>query len=765
MQKNPQDTSDADTRSRAPSPLIQVLRGESNLGAIHLDPEQRLLRAATLGAVDWERLREMLRNAIREIDARGAQTVDLLNESQSAGMHARREGDTLVIERPSCFTAPQLWVWREIPWPEEDAGGEEPEDWRVLASLAAGCGLLAAAAFMLEQLSLGPSWVASLLFAAAYICGGWDAFHDVRRSIVRGKVDIHFLMLAVAVGAAAIGAWGEGALLLFLFSAAGAMEHFAMHRTRREIGALFHLSPKEALRIDSARGTEESVPIDAIAPGDRLRIPPGALFPVDGLISDGESAADESTITGESLPVSKLRGSEVQSGTINLWGSVEMVARCAARESSLQQIIRLIRDARQSRAPSQRFTDRFGTRYTILVLGTVTAMFFVWWLGLGLPPFVQVEGGSAFYRAMTLLVVASPCALVLSIPSAILAAIAWGARRGILFRGGAAIERLADIDTLAIDKTGTLSSGELEVATVESFPSGRECDVAELAHSIERKASHPIARALVRYGVRENLQPRPISSFRAYPGLGVRGTTGTAGLFVGSREALRESSLSDWIDSVSLPPPIHSEVWVVSEDLVGRILLRDHPRVQSGAVLAQLRADGRHTVMLTGDRVEAACALAREIGLPDACVRAGLRPEDKVAVIRGLTEEGKTVAMIGDGVNDAPSLAAAHVSIAMGAGGSDAAMEQSDIVLMHDRIENVVSAIRLSEAARRVIRQNLAIALGAVVTMSVAALFGLIPLSVGVLVHEGSTVLVCLNSLRLLFLKAPHFSLQPDENR
>jgi Cd2+/Zn2+-exporting ATPase len=492
--------------------------------------------------------------------------------------------------------------------------------------------------------------------------------------------------------------------------------------------------------------------VSAVNVGDVVVVKPGAQFPVDAEVIHGKSAADESNLTGEANPVPKLIGDTVFSGTINLWGAVDARTLRPVGESALQKVIRLIREAQHLKAPSQRFTDKFGTRYTIGILSLTTVMFFIWWLGFGIAPFVNSEAGfSAFYRAMTLLVVASPCALVLSIPSAILAAIAWGARHGILFRGGAAIEKLAEVDLVALDKTGTLTTGEMEVDSIESFPPGREREAAELAYSLEAHGSHPIGRAIKKYAKAQGLEQRVIDDFQAMSGKGVQGREGETLCVLGRRELLDDGPLAEWIKDVPEPAPEFSENWILKDDLIARILLKDQIRTESKPILEKLKAMGVRTVMLTGDRRGTAESVGREIGIEE--VRSGLTPDDKVAAILEYSKAGYKVAMVGDGVNDAPSLAAAYVSVAMGARGSDAALEQSEVVLMKDRIENYLAATDLSHRARTIIRQNLAIALGTVLLMVAAAILGWIPLSVGVFAHEGSTVVVCLNSLRLLFAK------------
>jgi Cd2+/Zn2+-exporting ATPase len=379
-------------------------------------------------------------------------------------------------------------------------------------------------------------------------------------------------------------------------------------------------------------------------------------------------------------------------------------------------------------------------------------MFFVWWLAFHLPPFTGHDLiQSAFYRTMTLLVVASPCALVLSIPSAVLAAIAWGARRGILFRGGAAVEKLAEVQVVALDKTGTLTTGELQVDRVESFPPGRELETAQLAYSLERLSTHPLARAITRYGKQRQLALAPLDHFESIAGQGLQARRNGQPCLLGRREWLARGPHAQAMAQVPPTEPGFSEVWLATDGLLGRLILRDDIRPQSKIVLEELRRAGLRAVVLTGDRKATGEFLKRQLDLDD--VRAELKPEEKVTVIQSFTERQQLVAMVGDGVNDAPSLAAAHVGVAMGARGSDAALEQAEVVLMHDRLENFLAAFQLSQRARRVIRQNLVLSLGTVVVLVCFALLGKIPLTIGVVGHEGSTVIVVMNSLRLLLGK------------
>ncbi len=727
--------------------LVRFLSEQPGVGAIRIDAEGHKVSVATIGQVDLRMLEDKLAATIEAVEE---QLAEAAARTPPAGFSLKREGGAMVLGKNVGSTVERLWLWREMEWPEIKPQPAEPE-WKELAVFATVCGGAGLAGFAVELLAPGWPWLARSLYAVALVAGGWDAAVDSWENLKKREVDIHFLMVAVALGSVCIGAWGEAALLLFLFSAAGAMEEYALDRTHREVSALLKSAPKHAIVVE-ADGAEHEVAVEELAIGQRVRVRPGGAFPADGIVLGGKSASDESALTGEATPVEKRKGDPVFSGTLNLWGALDFEVGRLPAESTLQKIIRLIQTAQKLRAPSERFTDRFGTGYTYAVIGGSAAMFLLWWLGFELPAFANTgETRSAFYRAMTLMVVASPCALVLSIPSAILAAIAWGARHGVLFRGGAAIEKLAGINVVALDKTGTLTTGELTVQGYESFPPGREQEVMELAYALEAKSEHPLARAVVADARARGLKLREPEDFQNIVGQGVRGTVDGAQALLGRRELLEAGPLAGWAEKLPPAPAELAEIWIVGRDLLGRVLLRDQIRTASRGVLEELHRQGIHTVMLTGDRRQAAESVAKEIGVAE--VRAHLTPEQKVGAIVELRQAGpgRRVAMVGDGVNDAPSLAAADVSVAMGARGSDAALEQAEVILMHDRIENFLAAFRLSRRAKAVIRQNLAISLGVVVVMVVATTVGVVPLAVGVAAHEGSTLVVCLNSLRLLF--------------
>ena len=761
--------------------VAEAMKSEPALEAVKINRAQRSISVATLGRPKTPDLEGFLTAQIRQMEqADAGQRCALIDgaadcstcpvpqtPAERSRLTIRQEGDTTTIARVTCVTAPTFWRWHDLPWPRlvprevvlPDEADHERE-WKEQLLAACLCGM-----FGLSAHFVGQGWPSLALYLLAYLAGSWFTVHEIRELLQRRALDVHFLMLTVALGSASIGAWGEGATLLFLFSFSGALEHYAMGRTQREIRSLFKTAPKVATLVEE-NGGERAVAVDQLQPGMRLLIKPGEQFPVDAEIAKGRTAADESNLTGEAAPVDKATGDAALAGTLNLWGVVEVSVLRSASESALQKIIHLIKEAQHLKAPSQRFTDKFGTGYTYAVLGLSFVMFFVWWLGLGYHPFVSTESSrSAFYRAMTLLVVASPCALVLSIPSAVLAAIAWAAKRGILFRGGAAVEKLAEVRVVAMDKTGTLTTGELRVERVESFPTGRECDVAQLAYSLERLSTHPLARAVTRYGKQQQLAALDLEQFESVTGLGLKARHNGQTILLGRREWLLNGGTlppdpapppagpipaRHWLAQVPPTEAGFSEVWLAYDNLVGRVLLRDDIRPQARTVVEELRREGLRTLVLTGDRKAAAEQLKRQLQLD---VRAELKPEEKVAVIRSFSELGQPVAMIGDGVNDAPSLAAAHVGVAMGARGSDAALEQAEVVLMHDRLENFVTAFELSRRARQVIRQNLVISLGTVAVLVSFALFGGIPLTVGVVGHEGSTVVVVLNSLRLLFGK------------
>jgi Cd2+/Zn2+-exporting ATPase len=757
----------------------EAMQENPAIGAIRINRKEQSISVATLGKADDAIIEEKLTQRLHDMPDADEESCCVLH---STGAECKTCNHTItaeewkkiniscqpeatVIFRLTCPTAPHLYRWhkfslpkmvpREIHLPEDEHGENEWKEQLVAAVL---CGIFGLAAFFTGKFELAGVYsqpASSLFFLLSFLAGSWFTAQEVWEGLEKWTLDVHFLMLAVAFGSASIGGWGEGSTLLFLFSLSGALEHYAMGRTQREIRTLFKNAPKTATLLD-ANGHEQTVEVEKIQAGMCLLVKPGDQFPVDAEIVKGKTASDESNLTGEATPVEKMIGDSVLAGTINLWGAVEVSVTRPASQSALHKIITLIREAQHLKAPSQRFTDHFGTGYTYAILGLCLVMFLVWWLGFGNAAFATVEGKkSAFYLTMTLLVVASPCALVLSIPSAVLASIAWAAKRGILFRGGAAVENLAEVQVVAMDKTGTLTTGELSVDRVESFPPGHEKEIAQLAFSLEKLSTHPLARAITRHGKHQQLAALELDHFESITGMGLKAKSRGVEVILGRREWLETGKYATIIQKVPPTEAGLSEVWVAHGEVAGRIILRDDIRPAAREVVLRLRQAGLQTVVLTGDRLSSANHLKEVLALDD--VRAELKPEQKVTAITGFSQSGKKVAMIGDGVNDAPSLAAADVGVAMGARGSDAALEQAEVVLMHDRLENFLTAYQLSQRARRVIKQNLVISLGTVVVLVGCALFGSIPLTVGVIGHEGSTVIVVINSLRLLLASSPKF--------
>ena len=550
-------TDDAEAARCLARSVLGVFAEDPTLEAVTIDTARQTISVATLGKTQLPQVTDRVRQTIQrtqELNQGNPCTLlegtgfcescsHPLSDQERQRITIRHDSGATTIARVTCPTAPSFWRWRDFPLPKvvprdvEFLDHEhELDEWKAQLVAAVACGAFGIGGYLLQAPTLS---VGSYLLA--YLAGSWFTIQEVWERLEKRAIDVHFLMLAVAVGSACIGAWGEGAMLLFLFSLSGALEHFALGRTQKEIRSLFREAPKFATAVDE-RGNEKSIQLEKIEPGMRLLVKPGAQFPVDAEIVKGRTAADESNLTGEAAPVEKTVGDTVLAGTMNMWGAVEALVLRSASQSALQKIILLIKEAQRHKAPAQQFTDKFSAYYTYAVLGLSLAMFFVWWLGFRIPPFAS---HGAFYKTMTLLVVASPCALVLSIPSAVLAAIAWSARHGILFRGGAAVEKLAATDTVALDKTGTLTTGELRVETVESFPPGNEKEVACLAYSLERLSTHPLARAITRYGKQQQLDSIECESFESITGQGLRARRNGSKCLLGRR---------DWVLQEISPP-------------------------------------------------------------------------------------------------------------------------------------------------------------------------------------------------------------------
>ncbi len=593
-----------------------------------------------------------------------------------------------------------------------------------------------------------PDRVTIPLYLAAYAFGAWDLVSHTVASWRKGvfTFDIDLLMLLAALGAAGLGEWAEGAFLLTLFALAHALEHYAMDRARGAIRALADLAPAIArVRRD---GQDVEVPVEAVKVDEVVVVRPGDRIPVDGVIVGGQSAVNQAPVTGESVPVDKAAGDDVFAGTVNGEGALEVRTTRAVGDRTLDRVIRLVEDAQTSKAPTQQFTERFERVFVPLVLVSAVAVMIV-------PPLIGwATWSTAVYRALTLLVAASPCALALGTPSAVLAGIAQAARRGVLIKGGVHLENLGTLRTMTFDKTGTLTLGQPEVTGVVTTEAGSEGELLRVAAAVERQSQHPLAQAVVRAAVARQLVLPEAGPLESITARGVRAVVDEEPVEIGSARL--------WTDR-KIDIPVIVEVAVHQQQQAGRSVmivrhgsrwlgvlgLADQPRPESRDVLVRLREMGlRPLVMLTGDNRGVAEAVGKALGVDQ--IKADLLPEDKVSAIQSLMQAHGPLAMVGDGVNDAPALAQATVGIAMGGAGTGVALETADVALMGDDLRTLPFAVGLSRQGARIIKQNLAISMAVIALLVVATLLGWAGIGTAVLLHEGSTMVVVANSLRLL---------------
>jgi len=617
--------------------------------------------------------------------------------------------------------------------------------WTVLTVAVAGAALIIG--FFWEKfLGLLPS-VALALYIVSYVAGGYDVAREALPALFRGKFDIDLLMIAAATGAAILGEWAEGAFLLFLFSLGHAGEHYALERARNAVGTLGKLMPRTAF---TKRGDRlEEVPVEELLVDAIVVVKPGERVPVDGVITAGESSIDQSAITGESVPVVRKPGEEVFAGTINQDNALDVRMIRLARDNTLARVMQLVAEAQQQKSPTQRFTETFTRRFVPAVLvGTLLVI-------VVLPLGFDWTWSASFYRGMLLLVAASPCALAIGTPASVLAGIAQAARRGVLIKGGVHLENLGRVNTVALDKTGTLTTGRFAVTKVIGFEGVAEEEVLRIAAAVEEQSSHPLAEAIVKTARERQLAFPSATAIENLAGKGIQAQVEGAAVLVGALRAFEGDSAAAKGQALAetlakLEGEGQTTVIVRrAGKFIGVIALADEPRALAGEVMQRLRAQGiRQLVMLTGDNASVARRVAQKVGITD--VRAELLPGAKLELIRELQQNQGVVAMIGDGVNDAPALAAATVGVAMGGGGTAVALETADVVLMGDDLGKLSFAIGLSRASQRIIHQNLVIALGVIGLLLIASGFGVIPLSVAVVLHEGSTIAVVLNALRLL---------------
>ncbi|MBO3099069.1 heavy metal translocating P-type ATPase [Gelidibacter pelagius] len=629
------------------------------------------------------------------------------------------------------------------------------------------CGVFLLIGFLINI--LGPDtqsvWMYLVPFLIAYGFGGYYITIEAFAKIKKGEFEIDFLMIAAAIGAAYIGSWTEGALLLFLFSLGHALETYAMDKAKKSIEALGELTPKTALI--KRNGKIEEVSVDDLKINDVIVVKPNSKIAADGVIIKGSSAIDQAPITGESMPIDKTAISSVDNlpnfndidashvvytGTLNGDGSIEVLVLKLSKDSTVARLIKMVSDVETQKSPTQRMTKKFEERYVPIVILVVFALCFAYLV-------VDESFNESLYRAITVLVAASPCALAISTPSAVLSGIARAAQKGVLIKGGKALEDLGSIRTIAFDKTGTLTEGKPKLTNMIPHHDYSEEDLARLVLEVESLSNHPLARAITKdveskYGI---LHKNLASNVNAIQGKGISATYQGKTVFIGNEKLMTD-------EGMSIAPELrtkmdgllqegHTAMLVAHNNkVIGLMSVMDVPRKTAVETLKRLKAIGiKRMVMLTGDHQNVGDAIAKQIGLTEA--RGNLLPEDKVEAIKKLMERDGKIAMVGDGVNDAPAMAYSTVSVAMGAAGSDVALETADVALMSDKIEMLPFAIGLSRASKRIITQNIWISMGVVALLVPATIFGFTGIGLAVVFHEGSTLVVVLNALRLLAYK------------
>jgi heavy metal translocating P-type ATPase len=644
---------------------------------------------------------------------------------------------------------------------------------RVFALVEARWAGIATCAFLLAlplQLTGVSAWLWGPLYALAYVTGGWEpAWAGIRA--LRGKtLDVDLLMIVAALGAAAIGQVMDGALLIVIFATSGALEALATARTQDSVRGLLDLAPATATRLGEDGG-EESVAAGELVVGDLILVRPGERVGADGRVLEGAGEVDQATITGEPLPVAKGAGDEVFAGTLNGTGALRVRVERDASDSVIARIVAMVAEASETKAPTQLFIEKVEQRYAVGLVAAALAVFAV-------PLALGADLSGALLRAMTFMIVASPCAVVLATMPPLLSAIANAGRHGVLVKSAVVMERLGQIDAVALDKTGTLTEGTPRVSVVRPLVgsdlpevegelliegelpgerlSPRAGELLALAAAAEHPSEHPLGRAVVAAARAQGSEPSTgVSDFTSTPGVGVRATVFGADVEVGSPARLLTGLHGRTQDRAAaaareLEAAGHTAVLVLRDGVPAGLLgIADQLRPDASTAVASLTAlTAVPPMLLTGDNPRAATRIAAEVGITD--VRAGLLPQDKVAAVRQQEAAGRTVLVVGDGVNDAPALAAAHTGIAMGRAGSDLALETADAVIVRDELATVPAVIALSRAARRLVVQNLVIAGVFITGLVVWDLAGHLPLPLGVLGHEGSTVVVGLNGLRLL---------------
>jgi Cd2+/Zn2+-exporting ATPase len=677
----------------------------------------------------------ILERRLKNLSGLETLSADVLGQRLLVKYDAARLSTAAIVDAVA-DTGMRAWLEHEQP---HVVGGQ---GWRLRLLVLSGAALaLGLAALWTEA----PAALVIAAFVAAVATGGVYPARRALGSVRTRSLDINVLMTIAVIGAAIIGEWSEAATVVFLFALAQYLESRSMDRARHAIRALMDLTPLEAIVVGD--GLERRVAVDDVAPGDLLRIRPGDKVPLDGVVVAGGSDVNQAPITGESLPVDKHPGDELFAGTINGRGSLEMRVTRLRRDTTLARIIHLVETAQAQRAPAQAFVDRFARYYTPAVIA----------LAIGVAVIPPAAFGAPFsdwlYRALVLLVISCPCALVISTPVSIVSALAAAARHGVLIKGGLHLERLGSIPAIAFDKTGTLTRGEPHVVGVQPLADVPAPRVLALAAALEARSEHPIAQAIAGYAAREGVEPLDVDRFRALPGLGAEAELHGRPALVGNLRLFRERQLATpeaERQAAAVAGEGHTAVFVGwGGRLLGMLAVSDRPRETAADVVDLLRGHGvRHVVMLTGDNEGAARTMANAVGIDE--YRANLLPPDKVTEVSGLRARYGGVAMVGDGVNDAPALAAADVGIVMGAAGSDAALETADVALMGDDLSKIPYAVRLSRAALFTIKTNIAVSVLLKVVFLALAVTGHATLWMAIAADTGASLLVIANGLRLL---------------
>ena len=617
-------------------------------------------------------------------------------------------------------------------------------------------GTLVGAALLSQQLKFGGQSLTTLLAGAGMLAGGWFLLPKAWQAIRRLRPDINLLVIIAAIGASIIGEWGEASAVVFLFGVAEWLEGWADRRAQRATAALLELAPKVAF-VKRDSGFVE-LPVDQVTVGDTVATRSGMSIPLDGVVLTGESAVNQAPITGESVPVDKKPGDEVFAGTINGEGSLEIEVTKATGDTTLARIIRLVAEAQEQKAPTQRFVDVFARYYTPVV--TVVALL----IFLAPPLFMGGDWSTWLYRACVLLIIACPCALVISTPVSIVAGLTALARRGVLVKGGAHLETIGKLVALAVDKTGTITEGKPQVLGVELFGTATQADVLSAAAAIDEHSAHPLAKAVVAHAKAQQVTYQRASNYQARSGRGAEGVINGHAYFVGNHRFAHELGVcSAAVESRLTTIEAKGQSVVVvghrphdacKGEVLGIIAIGDTLRPNAKSAIAALHSAGvKEVVMLSGDNQRTADFIARQVGIDLA--RGDLLPDDKVAAVKALRDKHGVVGMVGDGVNDAPAMATANVGIAMGAAGTDAAIETADIALMQDELGKIAETIRLGRRTLGIIHFNIAFALGLKGIFLVLTLMGHASLWLAIMADTGATLLVIANALRLLGAPKP----------